>query len=130
MQFVSDLKFTQFCVMVLGFLKNHLHIEEDNFFKIEISLREILNNAILHGNKCDTNKTVKVTFTWSRSHIHICVKDENTDACDLETITNDVEQRGLLSSTGRGIMIVQNYMDNFEMIASETGTEIIIEKNL
>ena len=66
LQFVSDLKFTQFCVMVLGFLKNHLHIEEDNFFKIEISLREILNNAILHGNKCDTNKTVKVTFTQNQ----------------------------------------------------------------
>lgn len=130
LQFVSDLKFTEFCVLVLGFLKNHLSIGEEDFFKIEISLREVLNNAILHGNKCDTSKSVKVTFSWSRSRIHIWVKDENCELVDLESIQKEVEDRGLLANSGRGIMIVQNYMDNFELIPSKTGTEIIIEKSL
>jgi serine/threonine-protein kinase RsbW len=130
LQFVSDLKFTEFCVLVLGFLRNLLSIGEDDYFKIEISLREVLNNAILHGNKCDTNKDVQVTFSWSRTSVHIWVKDENCDPVDLDRIQKEVEERGVLATSGRGIMIVQNYMDNFELIPRKDGTEIIIEKNL
>ena len=50
MEFNSNLKFTEFSVIVLNFLKNILNIEENDSFEIEISLREAVNNAIIPGN--------------------------------------------------------------------------------
>jgi len=130
LEFVSDLKFTEFCVMTLNYLKNLLSINEDIFFKIEISAREILNNAIIHGNKRDMSKRIYVKFKWGSSFLRIAVKDENSCMIDPKIIREKIENKNLLAHSGRGLLIVQNYMDRVEINPSTKGTEVIIEKGL
>ena len=130
LEFVSDLKFTEFCVMALHYLKNLLAISDDIFFKIEISVREIINNAILHGNQRDLDKLVRVRFRWSKSFLRIYVKDENPEKVDFEKINNKIENNDILSCSGRGLLIVKNYMDLLEFNPSARGTEVVIEKHL
>lgn len=130
LDFVSDLKFTEFCVLVFGYLRNILHLVDEDFFKIEMSLREVINNAIIHGNKSDTNKRVFVNFCWTKSSIKLSVKDENTEKVDFDEINKKLEKNDLLAFNGRGILIMKSYMDRVQFIPSIKGTEIVMEKAL
>ncbi len=128
LDFASELKFTEFCVLVFSYLRNILNLMEEDFFKIEISLREVINNAIIHGNKSDANKRVYVKFQWSKSHIRMSVRDENPEKVDFDKINKKLAENDLLSFHGRGIMIMKSYMDKVEFFSSEKGTEIVMEK--
>lgn len=130
LEFVSDLMFTEFSVLVLGYIRNFLKIEEDVFFKLEIALREVINNAIVHGNKSDKNKLVFVTFRWKKSRLWLRIKDQNPVQVDFKKIAKQLESNDILSTNGRGITIMKNYMDKIEFRASEDGSEVIMEKRL
>ena len=130
LEFASHLKFTAFSVLVLTHIKNFLNIEEDVFFKVEMALREVINNAILHGNKSDLDKKVYVRFNWKKTHLRISVRDENTEKIDFKTITKKLKDNDVLSFNGRGILIIESYMDKVEFHPSSKGSEIILEKNL
>ncbi len=130
LDFVSDLKFTEFCVLVFSYLRNDLNLLDDDFFKIEISLREVINNAIVHGNKSDITKRVFVNFSWDKSFIRLSVKDENREKVDFSEIDQRLEKNDLLAFNGRGILIMRSYMDHVQFLPSDSGTEIIMEKLL
>jgi serine/threonine-protein kinase RsbW len=130
LDFASNIKLTEFCVLVFSFLKNILSIEEESFFQIEISLREVINNAIIHGNKSDPEKRVFVTFEWNKKLLRIKIKDENSEKVDFDEINKRLEENDLLSYNGRGIMIMKSYMDKVKFKPSSKGTEIILEKNI
>ena len=130
LDFVSNLKFTEFCVLVFSFLKSVLKIDDDDFFKVEIALREVINNAIIHGNKSNPLKRVYVKFKWSKSRLQISIKDENDEKVDFNAIRKKLKSNDVLSFNGRGIMLMKSYMDKVTFKASEGGSEIIMEKHL
>ena len=130
LEFVSDLKYTEFSVLVLGYINNFLKIGEDDFFKIEMALREVINNAIKHGNQSDLNKRVQVTFKWRKKFLYIKVKDENSRKVDFKKILRNVKNNDILSPSGRGIIIMKSYMDKVQFLPTEQGTEIIMEKRI
>ncbi|MGE5343951.1 MAG: ATP-binding protein [Candidatus Omnitrophota bacterium] len=130
LDFVSDLKYTEFCVLVFSFIKNVLNISDEDLFKIEISLREIVNNAILHGNKMDPEKRVYVTFRWSKKRFYVSIKDESQEKVNFGEIDKQLENNDLLCCHGRGIMIVKNYMDKVRFLSSSHGTTIMMEKQI
>ena len=130
LEFISDLKFTEFCVLVFSYIKNVLNIGDDNFFQVELSLREVINNAIIHGNKSDPQKRVYVKFKWDKKRLILIIKDENPDKVDFSEINKRLQSNDLLSFNGRGIMIMKSYMDKVKFIPSEHGTEIVMEKYL
>ena len=126
----SKLKYIETGIFVFHYLKNILKMSEDDLFKIEISLREMIANAIVHGNKLDPAKKVHLNFSWSGSKIRVIIKDENPEKVDFTEIFKNIENNDLLSVRGRGIMIMKTYMDRFEFNPTSKGTEIIMEKNI
>ncbi|MCK5058981.1 MAG: ATP-binding protein [Candidatus Aminicenantes bacterium] len=130
LDFISDLKFTEFCVLVFGYLRNVLNLGDDDFFKVEMSLREVINNAIVHGNKSDSNKRVYVNFYWSKSFLRLSVRDENREKVDFDEINKKLAENDLLAFHGRGILIMKSYMDSVKFFPSENGTEIVMKKTL
>jgi anti-sigma regulatory factor (Ser/Thr protein kinase) len=130
MAFKSNLKYTELSVLVLAFIKKILEIGDDEFFKIEISLREAINNAIVHGNKNNLRKLVHVEFVWEKSLLRMRVRDEGDRKVSFEQIEEKVKSCDLLSTNGRGIMIIKNYMDKFEFRCLDKGSEVLMEKKL
>ena len=126
--FISNLKYTEFTVFILNFLKNILGISDDDMFRIEISLREVINNAIIHGNRSDPLKRVFLDFEWEENRLKLTVVDENTETVDFGAISQRIESRDVLSLNGRGILIMKNYMDKVEFSNIETGTRVVMEK--
>jgi serine/threonine-protein kinase RsbW len=130
MEINSKLKYIETGIFVFHYLKNILKMSEDDLFKIEISLREMIANAIVHGNKSDPLKKVYLHFTWTSSKLRVIIRDENPESVDFEKIFSNIENNDLLSFRGRGIMIMKTYMDKFEFNSNSRGTEIVMEKNL
>ena len=126
--FVSNLKFTEFTVFILNFLKNILNISDDDMFKIEISLREVINNAIIHGNKSDPNKRVFLDFEWKNRILKLTITDQNTDKVDFKKMFERIKSKDVLALNGRGILIMRNYMDKVDFSNIETGTRVVLEK--
>ena len=130
MTFKSNLKYTELGVLVLTFIKKILEIDDDVFFKIEISLREAINNAIVHGNGRDLQKKVHVEFVWEKDLLRMRVRDEGGREITLNEIENKINHCELLATNGRGIMIMKNYMDRFEFRNLAGGSEVLLEKRL
>lgn len=130
LNFISDLHYTEFCVLVLSYIKNLLMIDEEDFFKIEIALREVINNAIVHGNHADTKKRVYVDFSWQKAGFSIRVRDENPVPVDFNALVEQSENTDLLAFRGRGIMIMRSYMDRVEFSNRDGGSEILLMKRL
>jgi len=128
--FRSHLKYTELGVLVLGFIRKLLGIDDELFFKIEISLREAVNNAIVHGNGRDPNKLVHADFIWERSFLRIHVRDENNRQVRAQEVEDKIQSCNLLSFNGRGITIIRSYMDSFEFHCHPGGSEVIMEKKL
>ncbi len=128
MTFKSNLKYTELSVLVLTFIKKILEIGDDDFFKIEISLREAVNNAIVHGNGNDLQKKVHVEFVWEKTLLRLRVRDEGGCEISMNEIEKKIGSCELLSTNGRGIMIMKNYMDKFEFNNLPGGSEVLLEK--
>jgi serine/threonine-protein kinase RsbW len=128
--FKSSLKYMELSVLVLGFIKKLLDIGDDEFFKIEISLREAANNAIVHGNGGNMDKQVHVEFVWDKSFVRIHVRDENDRQVEIKEVEDKIKSCSLLSFNGRGIMIIKSYMDRFEFHCLPGGSEVVMEKKL
>lgn len=94
---------------------------------IAISVSELVNNAILHGNRSAPDKNVTVTISRANSSVSIAVADQG-DGFNPESIENPIEDDNLLKEVGRGIFIVRALMDKVEITASPRGTTIVITK--
>jgi len=51
---------------------------EDLSFPVELAARECLNNAVIHGNRCDASKKVALNLQIGRKWIFLRVSDEGS----------------------------------------------------
>lgn len=101
--------------------------EESVIADIAISVSELVNNAILHGNRSAPDKSVTVRITHEHSAVRIEVADQG-GGFNPEGIENPIEDDNLLKEVGRGIFIVRALMDSVDISATDHGTTIVITK--
>lgn len=103
----------EFLVDVDSFLEDRLDklgVDRPTIADIAISVTEIVNNAIVHGNKSVFEKAVIIEVAARNSEIVIVVADEG-DGFDPEKIENPIEDGNLLKEVGRGVFITRALMD-------------------
>lgn len=82
-------------------------------FSIKLSLEEALINAIKHGNKLDPAKNVHVEATISAEQADISIEDEGP-GFDRHAVPDPTLQENLEKCSGRGILLIEAYMDQVE----------------
>jgi serine/threonine-protein kinase RsbW len=96
-------------------------------FAVEMALREALTNAIIHGNREDPGKKVRLCCACdSKRGILIVVKDQG-QGFDPATLPSPLVGENVYSEHGRGIYLVNMLMDEVEF--RRGGTEIYIRKD-
>jgi serine/threonine-protein kinase RsbW len=85
----------------------------DNLFAVKISLEEALINAIKHGNKLDPKKKVHVEASVTTRETEIIVEDEGP-GFNRSTVPDPTAEENLLKCSGRGILLMETYMDRVE----------------
>lgn len=96
---------------------------------IAISVSELVNNSVSHGNKSDSSKTVSVSISKKGTDVEIVIIDQGT-GFDPKAIKNPLDEENLLKDTGRGIFIVNALMDKVDVRTTEHETITTITKSI
>jgi len=132
LEFSSAFEMLDFVQVVSDHLARGVGLDDDALHWVSVAIRESVINAIKHGNRNDAAKHVFVEFeTAIRAHVPelaIRVRDEG-EGFDPETLANPLDPENLLKSSGRGIFLIRNFMDDVQLQrAPEGGMEIRMVK--
>jgi len=83
----------------------------DKYADILISLTEAVNNAIIHGNKNDESKMVKIHVMEKKNGIAFCVTDEGV-GFNPSRIPDPTCKENIDCCGGRGVYIMKALADN------------------
>jgi serine/threonine-protein kinase RsbW len=96
-------------------LKSECHLPQEVHDNILITLTEAVNNAIIHGNKADTNKHVKIMCVDKTSKVIISISDEGL-GFNPNKVTDPTLQENLECCGGRGVYIMKELSDTIEFL--------------
>jgi serine/threonine-protein kinase RsbW len=99
-----------------------VQIEQSNLF---VALDEAFVNAVKHGNRNDPEKLLRVTAELSAREAIFTVEDEG-EGFDVGKIPDPRDPANLFKSSGRGVLLIYNIMDEVEY--SERGTRLKMVK--
>ena len=86
---------------------------EDARSAIDLAMREVVANAIKHGNKEDETKQVEIAFRNLSEGFEITVRDFG-EGFKVEEIPDPTSPENLLKASGRGILFMRTFMDEVE----------------
>ncbi|MGK7369852.1 MAG: ATP-binding protein, partial [Candidatus Halalkalibacterium sp. M3_1C_030] len=89
-------------------------------------LSEAVTNAIVHGNKENPEKQVKVRSELSDGELAITVKDEGA-GFDPSKIPNPLKDENLLNIGGRGVYLIKEYADDLQFYENGTKLEMLFK---
>jgi serine/threonine-protein kinase RsbW len=103
---------------------NEIGFGEDAVFPIDLAVREVVANAIKHGNKFDETKQVEITLEENNEGFEISVRDYG-EGFAIESVPDPTNPENLLKASGRGILFMNNFMDKVEWFKHEKGGTIV-----
>jgi len=86
--------------------------------RAELCFEEALTNSMLHGNKLDAAKKVHVTLFGDAERWGAIVEDEG-EGFDKDALPDPQAPEFLMEETGRGIMLMDGYLDELRYNRSE-----------
>jgi serine/threonine-protein kinase RsbW len=105
-----------------------LGADEQIAFGLDMAIREAVTNAVMHGNKQDEAKEVRVNIKSSPEAIEISVHDEGQGFNPTE-VPDPTAAENIMKSSGRGIFFMRNFVDEVEwLIRPEGGTTVRMTK--
>ncbi|PKL47301.1 MAG: ATP-binding protein [Planctomycetes bacterium HGW-Planctomycetes-1] len=115
---ISELRTVCAKIMSLG---KTLNYSGDDLFAIHLAMEEAIVNAVKHGNKQDTNKTVSIEYDVSPEKMDISVADEGR-GFDSTHLADPRLSENIYKMGGRGVLLIKSYMDEVEY--SKTGNTV------
>ena len=105
-------------------------VSEDDLHKIAMAVRESMVNAVVHGNRYNAHKKVRLSLSKGPESFVVKIADEG-EGFDYEGLPDPLAQENLLRHSGRGIFLIKAFMDDFQVRRLEpSGTEVTLVKNL
>jgi serine/threonine-protein kinase RsbW len=107
-----------------------LGFSEDDCFRIGLAVREGVANAVYYGNCRQPDKLVRLVFEADSSRLVVRVVDQGC-GFELSDVPDPCCEENLLKTSGRGIFLIRNCMDEiFVLRPSEGGAELVMSKRL
>ncbi len=98
--------------------------------EISLAVREVVANAVFHGNAGDATKKVSLAAEVRNGGIVICVRDEG-EGFDPTSLPDPCDPANLLLDHGRGVFLVKTSMDEVTMRRMDSsGMEVTMVKYL
>jgi serine/threonine-protein kinase RsbW len=95
--------------------------ERSNLF---IALDEAFVNAVKHGNKNDPTKLVRIAAELSPREASFTVEDEG-EGFNVQDIPDPCDPANLFKSSGRGVLLIYNIMDEVEYNAQGNRVKMV-----
>lgn len=127
--FQSDLSMTDCVEEFFRVSVKRWNIKEERIDWIALSLREAVNNAILHGNSCLKDKKVEVVMEMTENELVLKIWDEGK-GFDINSLPDPTKEENLLRPHGRGIFLIGKFVDNVKFICRDSGFGIELKVDL
>jgi serine/threonine-protein kinase RsbW len=131
LEFTSAVEMLDLVQVVSDHLGRTIGLDEDAIHWVGVAIRESVVNAIKHGNRHDATKHVFVEFDSApggEPGLMVSVRDQG-EGFDPESVGNPLDPDNLLKSSGRGIFLIRNFMDEVSLYrAPQGGMEIRMVK--
>ena len=118
LEFGSAFDMLDFVQVVSDYIGRVAGLDEDSLHWVSVAVRECVVNAIKHGNRNDESKRVVVEFSPVPPHdpeeLVIRVEDEG-EGFDPEELADPLAPENILKSSGRGIFLIRNFMDDVQL---------------
>ncbi len=110
---------------VVELLKLKCDLTDKNLlFTINFVLREVLNNAVEHGNRFDESKKINITVDYAPPKIIFIVQDEGDGfIMDEEHVSQDVNY--VLRERNRGMQLIRDM--NFDVDVEHTQVKLVLD---
>jgi serine/threonine-protein kinase RsbW len=99
--------------VVESFIENigeKVSIQETVYGNVLVSVTEAVNNAIVHGNKEDKNKKVRLGLKKNKKSVRFVVEDEG-NGFDFNNLPDPTNPKNLEKVKGRGIFLIKSLSD-------------------
>ena len=93
---------------------NEARLKRENFFNVLLSLSELVNNSISHGNQYNEEKKVVISCSWLKDILTLTVEDEGS-GFNLTDIKDPTLPENINHETGRGLFLTSRLADNFDV---------------
>ena len=101
---------------------------EDDQYKIGLAVHEGVMNAFQYGNEQRREKKIHVIFELLHEKIVIHVTDQGT-GFRLEDVPDPCKDENMLVDSGRGVLLMRAFMDEFDVLVGQSGgAEVIMAK--
>jgi len=90
---------------------------------ILVTMVEAVNNAILHGNKCNSNKNVHIKYCVNNQYITFVVEDEG-QGFNFENIPDPTLPENLEKPNGRGLFLMKHLVDDIKFLKNGAEVEL------
>lgn len=100
-----------------------VNLDEIQFHKVMVALTEAVNNAIVHGNKADPTKEVRILCDLTPEALHLRVLDQG-GGFDPASVDSPLKEENLLRESGRGIFLMRTLMDRVSFSHHPDGMEV------
>ena len=97
------------CEWILSKLETN-NYSQDDIFAVHLALEEAFLNAVIHGNRMNPNKEVKIDCSVSPDEVKISVADEG-EGFDLSAVPDPRCAENIYKTSGRGLLLMRSYMD-------------------
>lgn len=101
--------------------KDKYQLTDDVYGNIMIAVVESVNNAIIHGNRSDKSKIVKLTANFNEEQISFIIKDEGP-GFDQNNLPDPTAPDNIQNPGGRGIFLMKHLAD--EINFSQEGRHV------
>lgn len=82
---------------------------DKELFGIRLAMEEALVNAVRHGNRDDTSKSVHIRYIAAVQQFMIEIRDEG-NGFDPESLPDPLDPEHLERPGGRGVFLMRHYM--------------------
>ena len=118
LEFGSAFDMLDFVQVVSDYIGRMAGLDDDSLHWVSVAVRECVVNAIKHGNRNDESKRVIVEFSPVPPHdpeeLVIRVEDEG-EGFDPSELADPLAPENILKSSGRGIFLIRNFMDDVQL---------------
>jgi serine/threonine-protein kinase RsbW len=105
-------------------------LDDDEAQQIGMAVREVMVNAVVHGNRYNKKKRVHLDIDPSPTGLTVVIGDEGA-GFDFNSLPDPLSPENLMRQSGRGLLLVRAFMDDFQVQPREGGgTEVRLVKNL
>lgn len=95
----------------------------DGQYRLGLAVREAVANAVLHGNRRDPAKHVRLNWELRGGRLQVTVSDEG-GGFDRPEATGEVN----LTSSGRGLVLIGHVTDDYDIVCrgDPPGTDVVL----